>query len=120
MSLKYQTVFASAARTATPTAVEIDVSDVTYLALVVDVTTVTLTPSVVFDIDFVDALSGKFITVLASAAQTAAGTVHMQVGPGIVAVANLAAQMILGDKVRITATHGDVDSITYSVSATLI
>jgi hypothetical protein len=116
---KTQTVFASAERTATPTAVELDVDTADYLTLVIDVSATDATPSVVFDIDFVDPLSGNSVTILASAAITSTGTTILHVGPGLSASANAVAETILPTRVSITATHADTDSITYSVVAIL-
>lgn len=115
-----KTVFASAARTATPTAVVVNTNRVKGIQLVIDVTAITATPSVVFSIECVDSLSGKFPALLSSAAVTATGTTVLQVGQGVTAVANLAAGAVVPENIRVNAVHGDADSITYSVSAHLI
>jgi len=114
-----QTVFASAARTATPTAVALDTAHINHLVLVIDCTVDPAAASVVFDVDFRDPISGKYITMLASSAIAAVGTTVLQVGPGLVAAANSISAHPLSSDVRITATHADADSITYSVSAFL-
>jgi hypothetical protein len=113
------TVYASAARTATPDSQEFDIpGNVRGLMLVIDVTDVTATPSVTFRIDGVDRVSGKTFPatsgLLTSAAITATGTTTMRVGPGLPATANVSANDLVPGRVRITATHGDADSITYT------
>jgi len=115
-------VYPSAARTATPAAVDIslDTQNATALLLLIDVTAITLTPSVVPTIDGIDTLSGKLFNLLTGAALVAVVTRRLSVGPGLVVAANLVANEHLPDKVRITMTHADADSITYSVAAHLI
>lgn len=117
---KHVTVYASAARTATPTAVTVATGRYNYLTVVVDVTASAATPSVVLTIDGYDTVSGKYKTLLTSAAFTGSTeTRRFTISPSTVAVANLAANDILSDTIRITMTHGDADSITYSVGAHL-
>lgn len=113
-------IYASAARTATPTAVVVNTNRIKALRLVLDATASAATPSVVITVDAVDNLSGKYINLLTSAAITGVGTTTLNIGPGLTAAANLAANAYLGGAVRITCTHADADSITYSVSAHLI
>lgn len=111
-------VFTSAARTATPDTQEFELPAGTKFGVfVIDCTAVTSTPSVVFTISGVDRLSGKVYTVLASAAITGTGTTVLRVGPGLTAAGNLVANDVLPSVIRVTATHGDADSITYSMGA---
>ncbi|MBL4664253.1 MAG: hypothetical protein JKY22_12045 [Flavobacteriaceae bacterium] len=77
----------------------------------------TSTPSVVFSIEGKDPLSGTFYNIIDSAAITATGTTTIQIGMNIIAAANIAANEMLPSEYRITATHGDGDSITYTVGA---
>jgi len=114
------TLFASQARTATENGADQTGSNALGLHLVIDVTSVTLTPSVVFTIQGKDAASGKYYTILASAAITGTGTTVLRVYPGLAAAANTVANDVLPDTWRVIATHGDADSITYSVGASLI
>ena len=67
-----------------------------------------------------DLISGKYYTVLASAAITGTGTTVLKVYPGITASANASASDILPRTWRVTATHANTDSITYSVGASVI
>lgn len=114
-------VYASAARTATPTAFQFAVPQGTRaLRIVLDATAVTATPAVTTTIDTLDSTSGKWINLLTSAAVATVTTNVYTIGAGITAAANVSAAMALGDQIRVTCTHGDADSITYSVGATLI
>ena len=120
---KHISVYASAARTATPTAATVQVGRYKALHLVIDVTAVTATPSVVCTIDAQDPVSGKWYNLLTSAALTEAGAPYtrvLKIGRGLTAAANLTANDVLPSVLRVTMTHGDADSITYSVAATLI
>lgn len=115
-----QTVFASAARTAS-----IDSADLTNyngrgLHLVIDVTAIAATPSVVFSIQAKDPISGKYYNLLSSSAITGVGTTVLRIYPGLLVVANLASNDVLPRVFRVSAAHGDADSITYSVAASVI
>lgn len=121
-------VYTSAARTATPDTVEV-VTDrrgfgIRGLLLVIDVTAVTSTPSVVFMVQGVDRTSGKLFPaspgILSSAAIVATGTTTMKIGPNVAAAANAVALDYLPPIFRITATHGNANSITYTVGGMLI
>ncbi len=117
MNLKYSTAYASAARTATPTAVVMTPSaEGKVLHLVINVTAVTSTPSVVPTIDYIDELSGAAYNILTGAAITATGTTVLKIGLGLTAAANTVANDALGNVVKLTMTHGNANSITYSVS----
>ena len=111
-------VMASAARTATPDTEELEVpKGARYAHVVIDCTASAATPSVVFTVSGVDRASGKVYTLLASAAITGTGTTVLRIGPGLTAAANLVANDVLPPVIRFTATHGDADSITYSLGA---
>jgi len=114
-----RTLFASAARTATASSDD-QYSSEPGLHLVIDVTAVAATPSVVPTIQGKDALSGKYYTILTGAAITATGTTVLKVYPGIEPLANGAASDVLPGTWRVTMTHADADSITYSVAAHLV
>ncbi len=109
--------YASAARTATPDTVELEVGGHRGMHLVIDCTAATGSPSVVFTIQGVDRTSGKAYTVLASAAITGTGTTVLRVGPGLTAANNTIANDLLPPIVRIAPVHTGSDSITYSVGA---
>ena len=99
------TVYTSAARTATPTALTFSMGPYSTLRLVLDATAITSTPSVTVTVEMFDPLSNKWVTMLTSSAIATVSTNAL--GP----VAGLRGQ------VRVTATHGNANSITYTLSA---
>lgn len=110
-------VYSSTARTATPDTMEFELPRGTRFGhFVIDVTAITATPSVTFTISGVDRVSGKVYTILASAAITAVGTTVLKVGPGLTAATNSVANDVLPQVIRISASHLDADSITYSMA----
>lgn len=113
-------LFSSAARTATPTAKEFGAYQKRGLHVVIDVTALAATPSVVPTISFKDDLSGKWCPLLVGSAITATGTTVLKIYPGITAVPGAAASDNIHDHMRLSMTHGDADSITYSASAHLM
>jgi len=111
------TVYASAARTATPTAAKLAVARARALFVVVDVTAGT-TLSIVPTIDGWDELSQKWFNLLTGASITGVVAARvLRVGPGLVAAANLTANDYLPETVRVVMTHSNANSATYSVSA---
>lgn len=114
------TLFASAARTATSSSADQTNDNGKGAQIVIDVTSVTSSPSVVFTVEGKDALSGKYYTLLTSAAITGTGTTRVTVYPGVTLAANVAVSQILPQHWRVTATHGNSDSITYTVGFSLI
>lgn len=87
---------------------------------IIDVTTIAATPSVVFKVQGKVPGTSTYYDILVSAAITATGTTVLKVHPGFLAVANTVANDILPRTWRVIATHGDTDSITYSVTASLL
>jgi hypothetical protein len=112
-------IFASAARTATPTAVEVNASGAHGIHLVIDVTAAS-SPSVVPTIDGYDDLSGKYYNLLTGSAITATGTTVLKIFPGIATVANGAASDVIPNRIRISMTHGNANSVTYTVACHLM
>lgn len=108
------TIYASAARTATPTAVTKRVDRAKGVMLIIDATASAATPSVVVTIDGV-AASGNAYNILTSAAITGTGRTVLKIYPGITAAANVAVSDVVPQTIKVTATHGDADSITYSM-----
>ena len=118
MALQQQTAFASAARTATPTAVEIDVADnVTNAEILVVTSAIGAAPSTTINLEEQDD-TGAWSVILASAAIVAVGQVRMLLGPDIAAAANVAAQCVLPRKLRVRPVHGNANSHTYSIRFT--
>ena len=121
MGAGYRVAYPSAARTATPTAIDVDVpSSARGVHVVIDATAASATPSVVPKIEGIDGVSGKAYALLTGAAITAISTTTLRVVPGIVAAANLAVSDALPDRIRVTLTHGDADSLTYSVGVNFV
>lgn len=119
------TVFASAARTATTTSAEVRVpggvdgrGEYRGLVLLIDCTAIVSTPSVTFAVQTSSGPADAYAAVLTSAAVTAAGSTVLVVHPSVPTErANVLDQGPLESKWRVLATHGDADSITYSVTA---
>lgn len=114
------TLLASAARTATTSSADQTNFNGRGALITIDVTAITATPSLVVTVEAKDVLSGKYVTLLTSAAITAISTVQLAVYPGVTAAANLAVSMILPRSWRVTVTAADADSATYSVGASVI
>lgn len=115
-----EVVFASQERTATEASSDHTNRSARGLHLVIDCTAVTDTPSVVFTLQGKDPVSGKYYSLLVSAAITGTGTTVLKVFPGLTAAANTVANDLLPKVWRVLATHADADPITYSVAASLI
>lgn len=115
-----QTVFASGARTATPTPVDNSNDGYRGVHLIINCSAITSSPSVVFTIQGLNPITGVGYTVLASAAIVGTGVTVLRVFPGATASANVAANDCLPSAWRVIATHGNSDSITYSVAANLL
>lgn len=112
-------VYPSAARTATPDTVELEVGDSDGVTLVIDVTAVTATGTLTVKISGVDRVSGKTFDLLSSASLSAVGTTVLQIGPSIPVAANASANVVVPNVIRVTATHGNGVSLTYSVGLLL-
>lgn len=114
-------LLASAARTATPTIAIQNTPNIKRLMIFVDVTAIAATPSVtpaiVVEKPDPTSTASDTATLLTGAAITGTGNTILQVGPGLYNVANLVAGAMVPAKWGLTLTHGDADSITYSVSA---
>lgn len=63
--------------------------------------------------------TGTLYPILVSAALAATGVTRLQISPSLTAVANLKANDLLPDVIRITVGVGGAQSITYSISAVL-
>lgn len=114
------TVLASAARTASTDSGDLVNRSARGLHLIIDVTAVPGVDTVTFTIQGKDPLSGKYYTILASAAIVAASTVVLKVYPGMTAAANLVASDVLPSDWRVLVTHSAGTNFTYSVGAQLI
>lgn len=113
------TVLASAARTTTTNSSDLTNYNGRGLHVVLDVTNAG-TGSITITISGKDALGGLYYTLLTGAAVTTNSTNVYKIFPGATAVANAAANDILPRTWRVTVTHNNANSITYSVSASVI
>jgi hypothetical protein len=114
-------IFKSVARIATHNGLDIGKNPIyDGIIVVIDATVDPASASVVFTIQGKDPASGKYYTILASAAITGVGTTILRVDKNLTASANVVAKDVMPATFRIIATHADADSITYSVGAILI
>jgi len=114
------TVLASAARIASTDSGDLVNRSARGLHLIIDMTVEPGVDTVTFTIEGKDPLSGKYYTILASAALTAVATTVLKVYPGLTVAANLVASDALPKDWRVRATHSGVTTTTYSVGAQLI
>ena len=113
-------ILPSAARTATPNSQQFVIGrDFDGITVVVDMTAVTATGTVTVALDAIDPTSGKAINLLTSAALSTVATTVLKIHPSLAGVANVTAQNMIPGQVRITATHGNAVSMTYSIGAWL-
>lgn len=112
------TLLASAARTTTQTSADIFTRAFKYLRVVMD-TTVIGTGSVTLTINTKDPASGKYILLLSGVAVATVRTDTYNVGPTLVAAANVTATAQLGNIIQIVATANNANSQTYSVGYVL-
>jgi hypothetical protein len=116
----YVTILTSAARTASVNSQDyINTNGYQNMILTIDATAAAATPSVVFTIEGKDLASGKYYTILASAAITGTGTTILRVSPGLTAAANTIAKDFIPFVWRLKVVAADADSLTYSVGAHL-
>lgn len=114
------TALASAARTASADSGDIVNYNGRGIQVVVDVTVDPASASFTTQIQVKDIISGKYITVLTSVAINGVGTTRLTVYPGITVAANVSVSDLISRTWRVTTTHVDGDSITYSIGASII
>jgi len=88
--------------------------------IIIDMTAVTATGSVTPVIEAKDKASGKYYPLLTGAAITGTGTVVLRVHPDLTPVANLVADDIIPADFRVTLTHLNAVSMTYTVGVSLV
>lgn len=117
-------VLPSEARIATPDSQEFEIHGPGYqyagLHLIIDVTAVTATPALTVTVDGVDRISGKTYNLITSTVIATAVVTALKIAPGITPAANIAVAMNLPPVFRVTVSHGDTDSATYSVGGMLV
>ena len=110
------TVIASAAYTATQNSATQTNYNARGVKIFISATAASATPSVVFTLTARDPIdTATWVTLLTSAAITGISETVLTLYPGITVAANVSVSDVLPRTWRITATHGDADSITYSV-----
>ena len=114
------TALASAARTATVSSDDITNLGNRGVVVILDVTASAATPSITLKVQGKDPVSEKYYDILESAAVTGTSTNVYRVYPGLTAAANLTVSDVIPKTFRITMTHADADSITYSVGYSLV
>lgn len=113
------TALASAARTTATQSSDLTNYNGKGLHLVIDITAFTA-GSITVTIQGKDALSGKYYTILASAALAAVATTVLRVHPGLTAAGNLVANDVIPRTWRVDVAVGSADSITYSIGYSLV
>lgn len=113
------TFLASAARTTTQTGADQTNRGHRGIKVVVD-TTVFGTGSVTVTIQGKDETSGKYYTLLASAAIVSVTTTAYTVYPGLPATANVSANDVLPSTWRLLVTANNANTQTYSVGYSLL
>lgn len=86
----------------------------------VNITAIVDTPSIIVKIQGKDPVSGNYYDILSSVSLTQTGTTGLRVYPGIAETANQRANDILPKTWRVSVTHADADSITYSVGYSIV
>lgn len=114
------TLLASAARTANTNSADQTMPHGRGVRISIDVTAIVTAPSITVAIQVKDPISGVYTAVLTSAAIAATGHTEMVVYPGITAAANVAAAMVMSRTWRVSVTHANGNSITYSIAANIL
>lgn len=109
------TAYESRARTATPTSYPLYSRGAKGLTIYVNATAVTSTPSVVVTIDGYDPVSATWFNLLTSTAIATVSAQKLVIYPSVAASANVAVSTVIPDTIRVVMTHGNANSITYSV-----
>lgn len=115
------TLLASAARTATTSSADQTNYNAKGVRVFINVTVDAAAASVVPTITVKDPVSGVYTAILTGAAITATGHTVLTVYPGATVAAGVTLSTALGKTWRVTMTHADTDSMTYSIGyATLV
>lgn len=113
-------ILSSAARTASLNSNPFGTGGASGIIVVIDATALAATPSVVFKLQGLARVSGKWFDILTSVAITGVSTTLLRVHPELTAAANTIAKDVIPETMRVVATAGDADSLTYSVEAILV
>lgn len=110
-------VYTSAARTVTPDTQEFEVgTNRQSVVLAISTTAAGSSPSTVFKIEAIDRNTSLVVQTLSSAAVTGTGTATLTISPFIASVTNVSLLGPVYPVYRVTATHGNATSHTYTVS----
>ncbi len=115
-----EAVFASAVRAATSNSLDQRNPIQKGAIITIDMTAVPTVDTVTFTVEGKDPISGKYYTILTSAAIVAVSTVVLRVYPALVAIANLTVNDVLPDTWRVVATHSAGTNFDYSVAASYV
>jgi hypothetical protein len=114
------TLLSSAVRAATVTGADRVNPTGTGVIVVIDVTAVPGVDTVTVFIEGKDPASGKYYTILQSAAIVAVSTVVLRVYPGLTAAANLVVSDVLPRTWRVRVVHSAGSNFTYSLGACVL
>lgn len=114
------TLYPSEARTTAQTGDTMRGEGATALHVYIDWTVEVDTATLTFTIQGRTSPNSAWYTVLASAALSAVGDVHLRVDPRLTASANLIAQDNVPYEWRVNVAVGDADSTTYQVDYALL
>jgi hypothetical protein len=96
-------------------------SDCNAIEVFIDHGKVGAAPSTIFSVEGFDRTSGTWITLATTSAVLITSQVLIIVGsdvnPVAASVTGVSAQRVIRSKMRVTATHGNTDVATYSISA---
>jgi hypothetical protein len=117
-----RTALSMTGATANATGGDLDCAGDTGVVVVIDITAITgTTPTAVFTLQGKDPPTGKYYTILASAALSTVSTTVLRVYPGLTTTANLVANDVLPDTFRVICTlGGTTPAVTATVGASLI
>jgi hypothetical protein len=118
---RIQNLSPTVAQTGNGNTVEGDTYGGDQITVIIDITAVSGgTPSAVFTLQRFDPISGKYIDIVASAAQTGIATILLMVAPGIAAVANRSVNESAAPLFRVKwVITGTTPSFTFTVAAHL-
>jgi len=117
---RHNPALASAARTASTDSALFVNQNRRGCQVLIDMTAITATGDVTFKVQGYDELSGTYYDLITSASVTTVSEVMLKIYPGLTAAANLTVSDNLPYLYRITTTHLNGVSMTYSVGVNLL
>lgn len=112
------TGLSSAARTATTSSAALTYYAIKGLQIWLKVTAITATPSITLSVECQNPIDGTYMTLCTFAAVTTVSDNLYQIYPGLASSGN-SFNGLVSRVFRITVTHADADSITYSVGLSI-